>query len=62
MVSNYWINFIKTGNPNGDGLKEWKSWTAKEEAYLEFGEEVRQGEFLLNNRLNRLELFLSENK
>jgi para-nitrobenzyl esterase len=62
MVSNYWINFIKTGNPNGDGLKEWKSWTAKEEAYLEFGEEVRQGQFLLNNRLNRLELFLSENK
>lgn len=22
----YWCNFIKTGDPNGDGLEEWKVW------------------------------------
>lgn len=24
MTSAYWVNFAKTGNPNGDGLPEWK--------------------------------------
>ena len=59
MVSDYWINFIKTGNPNGKNLKEWKPWTETEETYLEFGEEVKQGQFLLKERLDKLELFLS---
>jgi len=22
-ISNYWVNFVKTGNPNGPGLPEW---------------------------------------
>ena len=24
LLSSYWLNFIKTGNPNGTGLPEWK--------------------------------------
>ena len=24
---NYWTNFAKTGNPNGEGLPEWKPCT-----------------------------------
>ncbi len=24
MMSTYWLNFIKTGNPNGSGLPDWK--------------------------------------
>lgn len=23
VMNGYWVNFIKTGNPNGDGLVEW---------------------------------------
>ncbi|AWV99026.1 carboxylesterase/lipase family protein [Arcticibacterium luteifluviistationis] len=23
LISSYWLNFIKTGNPNGEGLPEW---------------------------------------
>jgi carboxylesterase 2 len=26
-MSNYWANFIKTGNPNGDGLTHWPTTT-----------------------------------
>jgi len=28
MMSDYWVNFIKTGNPNGNGLPEWPKYTA----------------------------------
>lgn len=26
LISSYWINFIKTGNPNSEGLPEWKAY------------------------------------
>jgi para-nitrobenzyl esterase len=26
MSANYWVNFVMTGNPNGDGLPEWPSY------------------------------------
>lgn len=29
-MSNYWANFIKTGNPNGNDLTKWKKYNAKE--------------------------------
>jgi len=25
-MNGYWINFVKKGNPNGDGLPEWSSY------------------------------------
>jgi len=28
VMSSYWANFIKTGNPNGDHLPEWKPYNA----------------------------------
>lgn len=32
IFQNYYINFIKTGNPNGLGLPEWNPFEAKDEA------------------------------
>ena len=34
-VQRYWANFIKTGNPNGQGLPEWRD-AAQEQTYMAF--------------------------
>lgn len=32
----YWCNFIRTGNPNGDGLEEWTPWTRESRSVMIF--------------------------
>ena len=44
MMSQYWINFIKTGNPNGKGLTPWKPYDIKNKSVMELklgGKEVK---------------------
>ena len=35
-IQSYWVNFIKTGDPNGPGLAAWPKFNADQRAYLEF--------------------------
>ena len=37
QVSNCWVNFVKTGNPNGDGLPEWTAFAASRPATMNLG-------------------------
>ncbi len=37
---NYWANFIKTGNPNGEGLPVWNKYETLGDDVLELGENV----------------------
>ena len=39
-ISSYWVNFAKNGNPNGNGLPEWKSYNKETGNILEFGDKV----------------------
>ena len=39
---NYWCNFVKTGNPNGTGLKEWKEYDPNSSTILELGENIQE--------------------
>ena len=36
MMNAYWVNFAKTGNPNGKGLPEWPVYDPKKNEVFEF--------------------------
>ena len=37
----YWVNFAKTGNPNGEGLPDWPAYKSQSDINLEFAGRVR---------------------
>ncbi|HWZ45866.1 MAG TPA: carboxylesterase/lipase family protein [Candidatus Saccharimonadales bacterium] len=39
-VSTYWVNFAKTGNPNGNGLVKWPGYDPATDQSLEFGDPI----------------------
>ena len=40
----YWVNFIKTGDPNGEGLPRWETFNSAPEKIMELGETVKMTE------------------
>jgi para-nitrobenzyl esterase len=38
MMSSYWVNFIRTGDPNGKGLAHWPSTAEKPQTTMELGD------------------------
>ena len=56
-MSNYWVNFAKTGDPNGKGLPKWTPYNASDEPYMDFGDVVQVRNHLLKEQLDFLEQF-----
>lgn len=40
-LMDYWVNFARTGNPNGKGLVEWPAYASSSDLNLELGDIVR---------------------
>jgi para-nitrobenzyl esterase len=38
QMSSYWTNFVKRGDPNGQGLPRWDAHNLVDEPYMEFGD------------------------
>ncbi|MCE9651117.1 MAG: carboxylesterase family protein [Parvibaculum sp.] len=57
-MQNYWVNFAKTGNPNGEGLTPWPAYSPSDDVLLSFSD---KGEAAVRN-FNRARLdFLAAN-
>ena len=56
-MTTYWVNFAKTGDPNGKGLPRWTPYNEKDEPYMDFGDVVQVRQHLLKSQLDFLEQF-----
>lgn len=56
-MSRYWVNFAKTGNPNGAGLPEWPAWDNTAPQVLHFTPEPTVGEVANLEQLEAIDLF-----
>jgi para-nitrobenzyl esterase len=55
QIADYWVNFARTGNPNGDGLPNWPEYDPDTEGYIELDDSIEAKQNLLKNRLDFLE-------
>ena len=59
LLSSYWTNFARTGDPNGEGLPEWPRYDADSDLALVVGDEVGVQAGLWKEKLDALDSALS---
>lgn len=52
VMSAYWTNFARTGDPNGEGLPAWPRYERASDQSLEFGAEIRIAEGVRKAKLD----------
>jgi len=55
-----WVQFAKTGNPNGAGLAEWPRYASGDERCLEFGDAIRATKLPGASRIQMLQTIFEE--
>ena len=55
-ISSYWVNFAKTGNPNGANLPEWKSYDKQTGNIMLLGDKVEVKAAFLKKEFDFLEM------
>jgi para-nitrobenzyl esterase len=59
-IMDYWVNFAKTGNPNGKGLADWPAYKSKSDLNLEFSDTIRTNKHLFKKEcdfINRMSIY-----
>jgi para-nitrobenzyl esterase len=51
-MSDYWVNFVKSGDPNGPGLPRWDAFNGARHEVMELG--VKMGMIPLSARKDRI--------
>lgn len=54
MMSDYWVNFARNGDPNGEGLPQWVPYDQSGKKAMEFGDQVTQIDVPYQKQLNFL--------
>jgi para-nitrobenzyl esterase len=52
LMTDYWVRFAKTGDPNGPGLPAWPQWDVARAPVLEIGDEVAVRDGLFAARMD----------
>jgi para-nitrobenzyl esterase len=61
-MSDYWVNFVKTGNPNGKGLPEWDTYEQPAGNIMEIGDQSTLKPGLFRDEFNFMKTSGSEKK
>ena len=61
-MSDAWVRFAKTGDPNGGTLPHWPAYDGATDPYLEFGDTIRAGQGYRTPYLDFVEQFLSRSQ
>jgi para-nitrobenzyl esterase len=54
-MGDYWTNFAKTGNPNGDGLVEWSAYDVDQDNWLQLDHQIQEIHRFRKEKLDALE-------
>lgn len=60
QISDYWVAFATTGNPNRDGLPAWPGYDAERQAHQIIGAEVTQGTEFRRAELDAMDRYFAE--
>ncbi|RPJ59704.1 MAG: carboxylesterase family protein [Acidobacteria bacterium] len=60
VIMGAWVQFAKTGNPNGAGLAEWPRYTSGDERCLEFGDTIRATKLPGASRIQMMQAIFEE--
>lgn len=61
-IADYWVNFARSGNPNGPGLPQWPTYNASTDTVQILDAEVRSAVHPRKEELDRMERVFLENR
>ena len=59
LMSDYWVQFATTGNPNREGLPQWPTYNADTQEHQIIGVEVGQGSSFRRQELDQLDRYFN---
>ena len=58
-MARYWVNFVRSGDPNGAGLPSWPAWQAERPEVIELGDPIVARPLLSREKLSMLKAHLA---
>jgi para-nitrobenzyl esterase len=58
-MSSYWVNFAKTGDPNGPGLPQWPAYNEQADRLMNFGDTITVEQSPLKKVIDAVDPYLS---